>query len=738
MHIKSPNPLLLLLTVIFTLLFQHQVAADTGEIFAEQTKQLQFISGEMRQKVLPMLSLIREMEKQQPVNEIELVKVHKTTAAVYEADNADATVRFTANMHDEYPIKDQRDQWFQITLKDGRTGWIHEDDVQIITVSDLTGLSGTQPQQREMLELMAGYMKDIHIRHNEASAILDSLQQMYNGLPLAEKQSFYTTYETALKSGDQIRKYYGYAARFYQPYAIRIAALESAAAGPTGRRTFAGNAGLNLGHSEYKFDKMETSTSRNINLGGSLPLNDRSRLSFGFNNRKEVLITPFSTMDMHVGYSNRFNNGLNLDSRLTFNKYNDEKTDRNNFGQIGAQLNATYPMSPTNQLFGYYQLLNKSYSEDGGNNYTSNQFNVGSKMKRSPTSDITANLRGIIQSSDISYLSFNQWTPRVRYVKQHPNNRSFGAIADVDMISYDEEAKNNNYVRENIQLRWTAREKAASQAKQVKFIAKQFSNNELFNYLKLGGDMRWQQGTRGFGASSATTLYGLVTYFPNENAPQSDYLDLRADRMTTAESWFFNVNGYTRLWSDASASRNVDHIINLYSKIGVVMPETNLGPIVFSKLRFGPILGAHILFNKDERFIKNDGNSIRIGMGFQSYFSIKRVTGHISYTAERSIVYGNAVEVDVNTGQVDYGRLVKRKPTTIQWKLGARMPVSRDLDFQVDMSYFNIELDVDPEASINPVENRSKFSLLGGLAWRFDFLQIYDNITGQFTSEEGR
>ena len=123
------------LVLVLVLLPLQQAVAEISETFAEQTQQLQTLSTEMRQKVLPMLSLIKEMEKQQSAIQTELVKVHNTTAPVYEADNADALVRYTAQLNDEYPIVDQRDQWYQITLFDGRTGWIHEDEVQVITAS---------------------------------------------------------------------------------------------------------------------------------------------------------------------------------------------------------------------------------------------------------------------------------------------------------------------------------------------------------------------------------------------------------------------------------------------------------------------------------------------------------------------------------------------------------------------------------------------------------------------------
>ena len=725
--------------LLIVLALQQQSFAEINADFEKQTQQLQSISAAMRQNVLPLLSLIREMEKQQSVVEIELVKVTTTTTNVYDADNAEATVRHTAQMHDEYELVDQRDQWHQVMLPDGRSGWIHEDHVQIITatVSEDKSSTASHDQRQKMPALMAGWMDEINVQHKAAAKILDSLQMAYNGLSLTDKQAHYAEYTKALAAGDQIQKHYGYANKFFKPYAERIAAMATSPT-PAERRPFSGHAGLNLGSSQYKFDEKEKSSARNISLGGSLPLNDRSNVSFGVNSRKEVLITPFATNDLFVGYSNHFASGLDLDSRLSYNTYKDENSDLNNFGRIGAQVNATYPLSNNSQLFGSYQLVNKSYAEDKNNNYASNQFTIGSWMKQSATSELTANLRGIVQSSDVSYMSFNQWAPRVQYTKQLPNKRSFGAIADVDLMSYDNEAKNNNYSRETIKLRWTSRSKTASKTKNAKFIAKQFSNNERFNYLKLGGDIRWQSGVRGFGASSSTTIYGLITYFSNEKAPQSDYLDLRVDRTKTFDDWFINVNSYTRLWGNAGAARNVDHILNLYSKVGLVLPTMDLGPIEFSKFKFGPIIGAHIQFNKDEHFIMNDGNSIRIGVGLQSYFNVSRLAGHFSYTLERSQVYGNAIEVDVNSGQIEYGQLVKRKPLTIQWNLGARAPVTQDLDFQIDMSFFNINLDLDAETSINPIESRSKFVLLGGLAWRFDFLQVFDNIAGQFSSREGR
>lgn len=726
MHKNFTSICIILMTVFYT----PKGFAELGTEFAQGNERLKIINAEMRKKVLPMLLIIKELDKDKSPAPAKIAKVIQTSITVRETHNPQSDSIFTAQMSDNFPILTKHDQWYQIVLLDGREGWIHENAVQVIisqepTVSE-TEMKFTDSQRQEMYALISDWMSEINNQNKIAAEIFSTMQQTYNNLTLSEKQQHFASYESIIKEDAQIAKYYTYARHFYQPYDKIINEVELMPSA-TFQKKFRAQASLNLGKSSYDYDKKYSETARNINLNGVLTLDERSQVAFGLNSRKEVIATPFSTNDFFVGYVNRLKNGLHIDSRVSYNNYSAEKSARNNFGRFGARINAKYPLKSGTQLFGYFNHINKNFKEEAGNSYASNQFNFGARMKKSRKKEIIYNFQGMIQSSDINYLKFNRFTPRIRYIQHLSGNRVFGAIADIDYIGYGEEMKSNNYIREKIDLKWADKSNDLNKTKHVKFLLKQFPNNDSFNYFKLSGDYKWQQGVSGFGLATSNSIYALITYFPKGEG-QVDYIDLRYDRLTSTQDYYFDFNIYGRFWSRAGKASQIDNVLNLYSRIGPIVSDVKIGPVFISRLKVGPTLAAHICYNKDEEFIKKDGNSIRFGFEFQGYFRIKNLTGNFAYIIEKSHVYGHEVEIDVNTGDTEYGKLVKRNPKSVQFRLGARAPVTRDLDFQLNISFFNIELDVDEKTSINPIENRSKMNFMGGLVYRFDVFNLYENI----------
>ncbi|MDR9367030.1 MAG: hypothetical protein RI575_16970, partial [Balneolaceae bacterium] len=56
---------------------------------------------------------------------------------------------------------------------------------------------------------------------------------------------------------------------------------------------------------------------------------------------------------------------------------------------------------------------------------------------------------------------------------------------------------------------------------------------------------------------------------------------------------------------------------------------------------------------------------------------------------------------------------------TIQFSAGVQVPIMDALDFKIDASYYNVDLDISDEISINPVQTRTGLRVLGGISYRF-------------------
>jgi len=139
----------------------------------------------------------------------------------------------------------------------------------------------------------------------------------------------------------------------------------------------------------------------------------------------------------------------------------------------------------------------------------------------------------------------------------------------------------------------------------------------------------------------------------------------------------------------------------------------------FYRIQIGPLVGGHLLLNKDEKVFRRDGNSIRLGIDMNGNFPLQRASLNFAFRYERDIVFGNKISIDQNTGETTLGDLVTRNPSTLQINVGFRAPISRDLELRFDFSRYKIKLDFDEETSLNPIPTKSRLVFLAGIGYRF-------------------
>ena len=77
------------------------------------------------------------------------------------------------------------------------------------------------------------------------------------------------------------------------------------------------------------------------------------------------------------------------------------------------------------------------------------------------------------------------------------------------------------------------------------------------------------------------------------------------------------------------------------------------------------------------------------------------------------MVYNSEITINTSTGLVTEGNLQSRIPTTIQFSAGVQVPLIDVLDLKIDASYYNVDLDISNEISINPVQTRTGLRVLG-------------------------
>jgi len=689
---------------------------NTSKSIAESKNELSQIGADMKIKTVALLKLIKAMETVSPVANVGIAKVIRAQAAVRETETPESSILFQADIEDELPVVDKREHVYRVRLEDGRTGWIHERDVQILTRS----AEKKPPSDTKMLFTVAvRIMQDIREQHARAGTVITLLHKTYIALSSDEQQKYRPEYQAAVRIGKTIEQYHGYASRFFSPYApYAERSLPPTAARPD-KTALNGQISLDIGQSAYESAKENSESSRNLQANATWILNNTSRLVANLGHRREVMQTPFTTTDVLLGYSRQLKNSMRLNSRLGYLHYDDQNLNRNDFGQLQADVQMEYGLTGGARLSGAFSHIRKSFRQSGGNDFVSNQFNLNTIFKNGNKSETAYNLRGILQSSDISFLHFNQITPRMRYLLRRSPQSNFSVVTEVDYIGYTKEARNNSYVKESADFQWTTNAIGGEKTRIARLAFKQFPNNNQFNYLRAGGDLSWRTGTAGIGTS--TSVYALFNWFTSNGKSQTDFLDLRLDRNGVEKTYFVDASLFNRLWTQVDPKQQQNHLLDLYSRAGPVFSGTRLGSVLVNRLKVGLILGGHVLYGSGGNFIKKDGNSLRFGLGFDASAAWKQTTGTFSGSFEKSVVYGNEIEINPWTGQMEIGKVVPRSPVSIQFRCDTRTPVGRDWDIRFNLSYYNIRPDVNDKTSINPLERRTKFKLFLGLVHRFDW-----------------
>lgn len=596
---------------------------------------------------------------------------------------------------DELKLNEEKNDWLNIELEDGRDGWVRRENVQIIERRERSERSvSVDPHIRQMTEQLYSNIQSQFVR---AKRLFDEFDEIYDDLTTSEKTEFSGIYSDYQSEKEKIQTYRAYANHYHEKTESVPSALIVST--DNGQRVigFQGTASLRLGTSSYQAATKQSASSRNVNVNGAVIFSPQSRLNVNINHNNDVVQTPYTSNNVNLSYQHQTEGGTRLRGSVLYNSYNDENLDRNNFKNVGIGANVEHPLSNKTRVFGDINANSKSFDVEDGNGFEGAAFNSGLNYNGAKT-QANVGVRGRVQNSDVSFLDFMRVIPNAS-VRWLTKSGSFGIRAEAEQLAYDTEAEGNNFNRGRVDLQWAGRMNSTS----LIVIAKQYPNNEAFDNYRLRLQNQWNK-TKDYG-SARSALSVQYVYHTQEDTQLANYIDLRLDRNTSGQRAYFDLNLFGRYWEDTDRYHRVD----FFSRFG----------FKFNQFQIGPAIGAQLLLNQNDLQIEQNGNSFRLGVDARVNTAIETATVYGSLRYQKSLVYNSEISINTSTGTVTQGELQSRIPTTIQFSAGVQVPIIGALDFKIDASYYNVDLDISDEISINQVQTRTGLRVLGGISYRF-------------------
>ncbi len=587
-------------------------------------------------------------------------------------------------------------------IKNGRT-LIQKTSVAFMLVSKQLVSESAEPGQKvsvtgnqesdrdisyETRLLAENFYRKISATLAETDQRISDFEKKYNALSPAEQKNALKFYEEMSREREFINHTRAYSSHVYQKLPP-LQAIQSGKTVKTEKITFNGTAAVRLGSSVYESASRISETTRNISLAGNVIFNSLSRLSVQLNHNKDVIRTPYTSTDVGATYYHETSGGTTINTSVSFKDYDDVLTDRNSFRNVGAGISVKHPVNESIQIQGDVQAQSKKYYDaEDGNDLQGVQFNTfldysGKKAL------VNAGIRGRFQSGGKAFLDYSRIIPNIRVIFKTAQN-SWSLYGEGEQMAYGTAGKANDFNRIRFDLETSNRGKRT----QITAINKSYPNNERFNNLKI--KVLAQKIQHSEGRNGRTTGYLEYTFHTSDSSVSGNYADLRFDRNFTKKTTYFDVGAFGRYWDDSGPA----HLLSVYSRFG----------FRYSGFQIGPIIGADMIIDRDDPDLEQAGNSFRAGLDGRGNFSIRKASIYSSVRYQQTITY---------TGLNIEGESGSRLPATVEISGGAKIPVARMFEIQLDLRYYSLDFDYPQTDDPMPVQTQSGLRYLAGLSYRF-------------------
>ena len=718
----KPRKVCYVFFIAFFLCFHSVISADNIKSFNKQIEDLDKIDEQLRNEVLSLLTLIKELEKNGPAAGSRIAKIIYPEEPVKEANLPEAKSIFMARYNEQFIILDQQDDWLKIRLVDGREGWINREAVQVIVRDNKPNDKSNNLEVNELLIQMSIIKEDIEHKYLVANDIIIKTELLYDKFSSNEKSTYKSVYQKFTGLKEKINKYYAYANKFLQPYSGLLIAAKPKVKNKAiaSQKRFSGRVYLEFGKTIQNTRMEESGFSGNLDFMGEYRLNNVTSITGGIRHQEEVIRTPFATTRGNVGIKNHFRNGVNLNADIGYDDYNDKFDDVNDFNLLNASANLTVPFGKGSVLNGYIGHSERKYKNTLSNGFSSTRYQVSAFIKNNPKLSANIFLNGNLQTSVVDYLKFDQLNPGFIITKRREHGKSFITFMDVNMYSYKGEAERNNFSRGRLNFKWMGNKKGKNKTSFLGFIGKLYPNHDRLNYLRAHIAFSGTKGNLAKGRTRMSTFRSIYTYYTlRDTSSLVDYMDLRYDLLKKGKNGFVNFNAFSRLFNTINRDINIYNTLDIYLTAGPVIHNRKSSNNAF-ELRIGPIVSSHILAGPENmEFWDNNGTSFRGGLALQGEVFIKSASVRFMGSYERQFLIAYEYTLDPKYGELFWGEKIVRKPNSIQFNMDFRMPVARAWEVHFNVNHYDIVTDAIEGVKTKPSERNMRLRIVGGVAYRF-------------------
>ena len=454
-------------------------------------------------------------------------------------------------------------------------------------------------------------------------------------------------------------------------------------------------------YSEFLKDESKAGNT-DVSLRGSYILNAKSKVNFNLAHRAESLQTSYKNTQLSGNYI-ASTDKINYSVSAAFNAYKDEFRDINSYDRINLSARATQQVADKLTMHYNVGLTNYNYKVDDNFDFMRQNADVRAVIGSGTNTGLQLRLQADASQSDLSTNNYIHLAPEIKISKN-----TVKGTTDITMFAerfdfQDIPQRSSDKLFLGVINRRTTLD-GTNKMFEIHGFARVFPEGELndFYQLLIGGT------SNSYGESLKMKRSQLsLRYFPNNvNFSHADYFFDYGNY----GRFYSAVNGNIRYWyPDETSFVSTD----IYLKAGVQMEN----------IRIGPVLGVHNntdLKDSDVSF-KSDKNNYRVGAEAQGNYvfaEIYRLDFRAAY--EYGFNYNATVTSVSEFGEIIYGELVERHPSTIQLRADFSAPVHEKLELIANVQYYKLDTDITNTLSVNPIIGRDRLSFRIGLRMRYN------------------
>jgi hypothetical protein len=428
-------------------------------------------------------------------------------------------------------------------------------------------------------------------------------------------------------------------------------------------------------------------------------INNNSDVNLLLSRTNDIIQTPYSNTLLETQYRSSLQN-LKYHAGFSINNYNDKFNTFNKYNRLGLNLGANHSVGKKTTLRYAYDLNANKYSDFADIDFTNHSISLVSNTIFNSLKSLDFRIRSNFQNGQEERRNFIFFYPELKYnIRNQKGSNQFFlnyqkysfanlGLRDTDRIMFG--IRNNKQLSGRISSRY------------VGLSAKLFQNKPTFNYYQI--DSRFS--TTWTKNRSVFSNIGIrVNYYPDQT--NLNFSDIQFS-FGNSNLLFYNFSTFNRFYYSSDPLTTVSDL-NLILGLNI------------KKFRIGPSISLHALTNFDDFQFQKDGNFYRFGAYAEGNINFPyQINLSLSTAYDYGFVYSQQFSQNSSTGELQFGDLNERHPTTFQLNSTITTSFVRHTDLFFRLNMYVIDTDITAAISRSPVERNTRFTSRLGARYRFN------------------